>query len=237
VRVLRLERVHQPETRLNNPKSPMDSILSRRLIKVGILSRGSTGSADRTLTFLTTGAESALLPNSRKLSGTTNQITLTDGGAGGNLTLSLPQNIHTGAVPTFAGLTLNGTCSVNTGTLTLDGAAANLVSRYNAGGTLFTGVLKVSLTNSASAAGSLVVNVAVDSVSKWTLDPSGNVVQGGQLSVGGDVKFGTALVALGGGSAPTLGTIGGAGPATAAQNSWLKVLDSTGAACWLPVWK
>jgi hypothetical protein len=47
----------------------------------------------------------------------------------------------------------------------------------------------------------------------------------------------TALIALGGGAAPTLGTIGGSGPATAAQNTWLKMTDSTGAACYVPVWK
>lgn len=47
----------------------------------------------------------------------------------------------------------------------------------------------------------------------------------------------TALVSLGGGSAPTLGTIGGSGPATAAQNSWVRMVDSTGAAFWVPVWK
>lgn len=52
-----------------------------------------------------------------------------------------------------------------------------------------------------------------------------------------DVQFGRALVSLGGGSAPTFGTIGGSGPATAAQNSWMRFLDSTGAACWVPVWK
>lgn len=52
-----------------------------------------------------------------------------------------------------------------------------------------------------------------------------------------DVKWPKANVALGGGAAPTLGTIGGSGPATASQNSWLRVIDSTGAACWLPVWK
>ncbi len=52
-----------------------------------------------------------------------------------------------------------------------------------------------------------------------------------------DLKWGKALVALGGGAAPTLGTIGGSGPASAGQNSWLRVLDSTGAAFWVPVWK
>lgn len=43
-------------------------------------------------------------------------------------------------------------------------------------------------------------------------------------------------VALGGGAAPTFGTIGGAGPATAAQNSWMRVDDATGAR-WVPCWR
>ena len=51
------------------------------------------------------------------------------------------------------------------------------------------------------------------------------------------VKFNTALVTLGGGAAPTFGTIGGSGPATAAQNSWLLLKDSTGASFWVPAWK
>lgn len=53
----------------------------------------------------------------------------------------------------------------------------------------------------------------------------------------GDIRWNKALVALGGGAAPTFGTIGGTGPATAAQNSWMRVLDSAGAAFWVPVWK
>ena len=44
----------------------------------------------------------------RTITGTTNQITVTNGdGVSGNPTLSLPQNIHTGASPTFAGLYVN----------------------------------------------------------------------------------------------------------------------------------
>ena len=43
----------------------------------------------------------------RTITGTTNQITVTNGdGVSGNPTLSLPQNIHTGASPTFAGATV-----------------------------------------------------------------------------------------------------------------------------------
>lgn len=53
-----------------------------------------------------------------------------------------------------------------------------------------------------------------------------------------DIAFRSrALVALGGGAAPTLGTIGGVGPTAAAQNSWAQFRDSTGAAMWFPVWK
>jgi hypothetical protein len=53
----------------------------------------------------------------------------------------------------------------------------------------------------------------------------------------GDIQWGVALVALGGGAAPTLGTIGGSGPGTAAQNSWMRVRDNGGNAFWVPVWK
>lgn len=44
----------------------------------------------------------------RALAGTANQVILTDGGANAAMTLSLPQNIHTSATPTFDGLTLTG---------------------------------------------------------------------------------------------------------------------------------
>lgn len=53
----------------------------------------------------------------------------------------------------------------------------------------------------------------------------------------GNIRIGKALVALGGGSAPTLGTIGGSGPATAGQNSWAQFEDSAGNTMWVPVWK
>lgn len=81
---------------------------------------------------------------------------------------------------------------------------------------------------SLEAAGETNVNLIVKSKGTGTLklDPTT-----------GDIQWGKALVALGGGAAPTLGTIGGTGPATAAQNTWMRVLDSAGAAFWVPVWK
>lgn len=60
-----------------------------------------------------TYALSGTLPNERVLTGTTNQININDGGANGALTLSTPQNLHTGASPTFAGLNLTGSLSSN----------------------------------------------------------------------------------------------------------------------------
>lgn len=45
----------------------------------------------------------------------------------------------------------------------------------------------------------------------------------GTMRLDGDINFVNLGVALGGGVAPTLGTIGGGGPATAAQDSWLAV--------------
>jgi hypothetical protein len=46
----------------------------------------------------------------KTINGTTNQITVTN--AANSLTLSLPQNIHTAATPTFGGVTLTGTTGV-----------------------------------------------------------------------------------------------------------------------------
>lgn len=54
---------------------------------------------------------------------------------------------------------------------------------------------------------------------------------------GGDIRWGRPLVALGGGAAPTLGTIGGTGPTAAAQNSWMRVVDDGENVFWVPVWK
>lgn len=50
------------------------------------------------------------------------------------------------------------------------------------------------------------------------------------------VDFAYPVVALGGGAAPTVGTIGGAGPAVAGQNSWLEV-DVGGVASFIPLWR
>lgn len=52
-----------------------------------------------------------------------------------------------------------------------------------------------------------------------------------------DIQWGKANVALGGGAAPTVGTIGGSGPAAAAQRNWLRFIESDGTASFIPVWR
>lgn len=55
----------------------------------------------------------------RILTGTANQITITDNGANGTVVLSTPQDIATASSPQFAGLTLTGSAALNGG-LTVD---------------------------------------------------------------------------------------------------------------------
>jgi len=88
----------------------------------------------------------------RSLAGTTNQISVS--ASEGDVTLSLPQNIHTGASPTFNGLTLsslsadgdgsqvNGTWSLNPGA-TWQATFADLAERYHADSTYEAGTVLV----------------------------------------------------------------------------------------------
>ena len=68
---------------------------------------GVGGGAPVTASYVTLGLHADLTAE-RVLTGTVNQIILTDTGANGTITLSTPQNIHTGASPTFVGMTLTG---------------------------------------------------------------------------------------------------------------------------------
>lgn len=66
-----------------------------------------------------------------------------------------------------------------------------------------------------------------------SLDATNRILLAGD---GDSIMWGTATVALGGGAAPTLGTIGGGGPAVAAQNEWMKVITAAGNTRWIALW-
>lgn len=63
--------------------------------------------APKTATYITISAEPALTAE-RVLTGTSDQIIITDNGANSTVVLSTPQSINTTSSPTFVGLTLSG---------------------------------------------------------------------------------------------------------------------------------
>ena len=90
-----------------------------------LLTSASGGAAPSDATYVVISAN-ATLTDERVLTGTANQITITDNGAGSTVVLSLPQSIATSSTPTFASMTLTaassltlGTASTNTGAIIL----------------------------------------------------------------------------------------------------------------------
>jgi len=115
------------------------------------------------------------------------------------------------------------------------------------GGTLDHGLALTGLSDDdhsqyaflAGRAGGQTLNGGNAASENLTLESTAHATKGfvRLAMAGGDVQWGRALDALGGGVAPTFGTIGGTGPTVAGQNSWMRVIDSTGATFWVPVWK
>jgi hypothetical protein len=112
----------------------------------------------------------------------------------------------------------------NTGTAILPTGVSDTALYLRAGRLVLDNAQNVMGRNAAGTGG--IFLIGADSSDRVRLAANGE-----------DIRWGRPLVALGGGAAPTLGTIGGSGPATAAQNSWVRMIDSAGAACWVPAWK
>lgn len=133
-------------------------------------------------------------------------------------------------------------------------AATNRPRSIYAGTFVITPIVQVDSVR--STAGSTFLDFYTNGVARWEMS-TGNIVafadNSYDLGASGANRprtgyFGTsvvaplfqtttAIIAAGGGAAPTFTTIGGTGPATAAQNGWLQMTDSTGAAIFVPVWK
>lgn len=118
------------------------------------------------------------LNNERVLTGTSNQITITDNGAGSTVVLSTPQNIHTAATPTFQGLTLSHTAPTLTMTDTT-ASAKSLLLTTDANKSIFSEVggaannlLSLDLANARVGIGIAAANEKLE-------------VYGGNVRVGG----------------------------------------------------
>lgn len=99
-----------------------------------LLTSAAGGAAPSDAEYVTL-AVNATLTNERVLTGTANQITITDNGAGSTVVLSLPQSIATSSTPTFASLTLTGASSLTLGTASTNTGAIILKNSTNANNT------------------------------------------------------------------------------------------------------
>jgi hypothetical protein len=156
--------------------------------------------------------------------GPTNANAITIGPAGGAVAVAHP-----------GGLTIGAGKAVDTavaGALNLGTATANAVTIGGAGFAVgFPGGLTVGAGKAIDTTAAGALNLGTVTANLVSIGSGGIVV-----ALGGLADFKIGGTALGGGAAPTFGTIGGAGPAVAAQNSWLKIRVN-GTDSWIPIWR
>lgn len=137
-------------------------------------------------------ALNATLSAERVLTGTSNQIVITDNGANSTVVISTPQNIHTAATPTFASLTLSG---LTAGRVVFAGAAGLLTD--DAGFTFDN--ITLSLTDSNADTTPLVIvtqSSTGDAAQRFVLGSTISYIVGIDNSVAGDpFKISTAASA------------------------------------------
>jgi len=143
------------------------------------VSSGAVSIKNVNLTTQTTGDYVATI------AGTANQVIVSGAGTEGRaVTLSLPQNIHSGASPTFVGLTLTGSATisgdvaVNGGNITTTAATMNIATSNAT--TINLGTSGATAVNIGSSASTVTVNDDLDVLGDTTLT--------GDLAVnGGDI--------------------------------------------------
>lgn len=145
---------------------------------VGPVANGFTGQSSYTDGQLLIGNTTGNTLTKATLTGTTNQVNVTNGG--GSITLSTPQDIHTGASPTFAGATMDnltvGVTDANSMSQTVD-ATDMMFRQFSLGTTgkfwFRNGDLQVSngTFDSASIA-AMVVKKATGRWGQFTLSPT-----------------------------------------------------------------
>jgi DNA-binding HxlR family transcriptional regulator len=146
--------------------------------------------------------------------------------------------------------TITNTANVGGNCIVIPAVLVNPFTRANNNAGRFFGLMRHSTQNHATAPGSFrfTHNIVLENAQDLAGENAAGSTALRMIGMnaadrvllardGSDIQIGRALIALGGGAAPTLGTIGGSGPATAGQNTWLKLFDSAGNAFYVPVWK
>src|SRR5947209_120109 len=155
---------------LNNAPTLLTPIIDNLNLTGKILAYGGVAPTDGQLII---GKTSSSTFEAAALTGTTNQITVTNGA--GTITLAGPLNLHTGATPQFTRLGISTAADathlllINSGTVTADTHLLDLVQTWNSGGVTFT-ALKLNVTSSASAAASKLVDLQLAGTPAFTID-------------------------------------------------------------------
>jgi hypothetical protein len=162
------------------------------------------GSGDVSNVALTIAADSVALGTDTTgnyiatVAGTTNQVSVSGSGSeNAAVTLSLPQDIHSGASPEFTGLTLSGDLAVNgaditttaTGTATVFNTNATTLNMGGAATTVSIGASSGTTTvnNSLTVTGNLTVNGTTTTVNSTTLTTDDIIITlGGDSAPGAD---------------------------------------------------
>lgn len=179
----------------------------------------------------------------RVLTGSSNQITLTDNGANGTIVLSLPQNIHTGATPTFSTLSLSATSNQLimqsagvTGTLTwTPTSSAKVITLPDStgtvlltGGTLYTAAGTSGSNQTISQGDTLTIAAGTDITTTGGATDTITIADSSTLAtVTGRGATTTTAVALNGGLTSTAVNAAGAGANAIALSGTLGIFDGS----------
>jgi hypothetical protein len=143
-----------------------------------LLTQSSGGVAPSDATYVTLSTN-ATLTNERVLTGTANQVVITDNGAGSTVVLSLPQSVATSSTPTFASMTLTASSSLTLGTSSSATGGIILKNASNANtATIISGVTSASYSVTwpvAQGGASTFLQNNGSGVLSWAAGASGTV--------------------------------------------------------------
>jgi hypothetical protein len=138
----------------------------------------ATGGVE-TVRFLTTASAVDYITFAPGATGTPGVVTI---GAAGSDT-----DVNVALTPKGAGtVAANAPVAITAGTTTTSAPVISATQTWNAGGVTFTGI-KQNITDTASAAGSLLMDLQVGAASKFSVNKAGNIVNAGSIAATGAI--------------------------------------------------